>query len=97
MSNKLIIKGAYYKVGNTILIPHFTGEFICVDCTEYVTLEELKEDYDKKYIKNNKEDYIIVGETIYYYAEYSPCNVNNDWELLSDLSELEHIEEEYNF
>lgn len=47
MEVRIVIKGAKYFTGDRILIPHMTGEFFIVDCDEYVTLEELKEDYDE--------------------------------------------------
>lgn len=37
--NKLIIKGAIYTDGETLLRPHYTGEYHTVDCTEYKTEE----------------------------------------------------------
>ena len=89
----LVIKGALYKADeDTLVKPHFTGEFGIVDCTRYFTKEELESRYPEWFIKQNKDDYIIEDGIKYYYAEYSPMTVDDDWELLSDLSELNHIE-----
>ena len=93
---RLVIKGAYYFDGDTILVPHYTGEFFIVDCDQYITKEELKDQYSESYIENVKDNYIEYDGIKYYYAEYSPFGVEN-WELLSDLSELSHNEMDYDF
>lgn len=85
---KTVIKGAVYKRENDLVIPHQTGEFSIVDCDNYVTIEELKEDYDEEYIKEVEDNYIEYEGVKYYYAEWSPEYVTDDWELLSDISEL---------
>ena len=94
----LIVRGAYYynSESDEILIPHYTGEFRIVDCDQYVTMKELKRSYDKKYIAQVIDSLIEYEGKKYYNAEYSPRDVG-DWELLSDLSELSHIEESYDF
>ena len=94
---KLVIKGAYYKSGDTILMPHYTGEYGMVDCARYYTEEEMKITYNEQFIQDNKNDYVDVDNVRYYYAEYSPFNVDDDWELLSDLSDLRHTEDSFNF
>jgi hypothetical protein len=95
---KLVIKGAYYydRESETILIPHFTGEYCAVDCTKYIKLDELKESYDESFVNEVKDDFVEFEGEKYYYAEYSPCHIE-DWELLSDLSDLEHIEQNFDF
>nr|DAM45049.1 MAG TPA: hypothetical protein [Caudoviricetes sp.] len=85
---KTVIKGAVYKRENDLVIPHYTGEFWMVDCDNYVTMEELEQDYDEDYIKEVEDNYIEYDEVKYYYAEYSPEHVEDSWELLSDISEL---------
>ena len=87
---KLIIAGAKYFNGESILIPHYTGKFWMVDCDEYATREDILSRYDKKYFKENKDNYIEHDGVNYYYAEYSPFTVTEDWELLSDLSDLRY-------
>ena len=84
----LVIAGAQYLVGDSILIPHYTGDFSIVDCDEYTILSELKGRYNKTYIKNVKDNYIENEGIKYYYAEYSPFGTDPNWELLSDLSNL---------
>ena len=59
-------------------------------------LEELKSNYNEDFIKESLNNTIEVDGTIYYYSEYSPRIIDN-WELLSDLSELEHLEEDFDF
>lgn len=97
MKTQLVIKGAYYKSGDEILVPHYTGEFWMVDCDRYQTKKEILENYDKSFFEENKDNYVTVDGEKYYYAEYSPYSVDDEWELLSDLSELEHIENDYGF
>ena len=94
---KFVIKGAYYQNGDTILVPHFTGEYNIVDCTRYYTKEEMEETYGETFIKDNKDNYVDVDDVRYYYAEYSPYTVDDDWVLLSDLGDLEHTENSFNF
>lgn len=85
---KTVIAGAVYKRENDLVIPHYTGKFWMVDCDNYVTMEELEQDYDEDYIKEVEDNYIEYDEVKYYYAEWSPEYVTDDWELLSDISEL---------
>ena len=94
----LVIKGAYYhdSQSDQILVPHFTGEFQMVDCTRYITKEELKDSYNKEYIKNNKDNFVEYDGKKYFYAEYSPVSTGG-WDLLSDLSDLSHTENNFNF
>ena len=90
---RLIIKGALYRVDeDTLVKPHFTGEFHTVDATRYFTKEELESRYGETFIEENKYDFIEEDGIKYYWAEYSPFHVDEDWELLSDLSELNNIE-----
>ena len=95
---KLVIKGAYYydRKSETILIPHFTGEFRIVDCSRLEKMEDLKDRYDDTYIDQVKDSPTEFEGEKYYDAEYSPQTIG-DWELLSDLSNLEHLEENYNW
>lgn len=69
---KFVIKGAYYKSEDEILIPHFTGEYSMVDCDRFITKEELEGMYDEKFIQENEDIKIEVEGVLYYYAEYSP-------------------------
>ena len=86
---KTVIAGAVYKRENDLVIPHQTGEFSIVDCDNYVTMEELKADYDEEYIKEVEDNYIEYRGVKYYYAEWSPEHVTDDWYLLSEsISEL---------
>jgi hypothetical protein len=86
---KTVIKGAVYKRENDLVIPHQTGEFSIVDCDNYVTMEELKADYDEEYIKEVEDNYIEYRGVKYYYTEWSPEHVTDDWYLLSEsISEL---------
>ena len=95
---KLVIRGAYYydKESDTIIIPHYTGEYSIVDCDEYATMEYLEGKYNQNYIDQVKDDPIEYDGKKYYNAEYSPFSIG-DWELLSDLSELAHLEENFDF
>ena len=88
MEVRTVIKGAKYFTGDSILIPHFSGEYVTVDCDEYVTLEELKEDYDEEYVESVEDNYIEHEGEKYYYAEWGPFNVTDDWDLISDISSL---------
>ena len=90
---RTVIKGAKYFTGDRILIPHMTGEFITVDCDEYMPLDELKEDYDEDYVESVEDNYIEHEGEKYYYAEWGPFNVTEEWDLISDISSVELIEE----
>lgn len=97
MSNPLIIKGALYKDGNSVLRAHFTGEFWCVDCTEYKTKKEIRSEYDTKVAKQFLDNScIIVDDVKYFECEYSPYNTEN-FVLLSDLDDLEFFDDNFEF
>jgi len=94
---KQIIKGAIYTDGDTLLRPHFSGNFFAVDCTEYKTKKEIKADYSKETAKQMLSNLCLTYEGIKYYeCEYSPYNTEG-MELLSDLSEIEYFDEETEF
>ena len=96
---KLVIKGAIYKSGNTLLRPHYTGEFHTVDCTQYFLKSEIKANYSNDFYKKatGKDSSNIVCNGIKYYeCEYGPYHTN-DFELLSDLSDLEYFDYETDF
>lgn len=96
---KQVIKGAYYydRESKTLLVPHYTGEYSMVDCDSFNTMDELKEQYDQSYIDSVKDDPIEFEGESYYSTEYNPFNIDDDWELLSDLSELSFQEENFDF
>jgi len=97
--NKLVIKGAYYYCPdeNIIVVPHYTGEYYTVDCNVYMPIKNLKERYDSDYIKGVWDNFITYQSIKYYYAEYSPISVGDNWILLSDLSKIAHNEEVFNW
>ena len=98
MANTLIIKGAIYKSGNTILQSHFTGQFFMVDCTEFKTKKQIKEEYSKEIQKEFLNNSHLICEGVKYYeCQSSPWNCTDDFELLSDLSELSFENNEYEF
>lgn len=90
MNLPLIIKGAFYFDGETILVPHFTGEFSIVDCTEWQTEEYIRNAYSER----NAQEFVENGCRYthdgidYFECESSPYNTEG-LELLSDLSDLE--------
>ena len=88
---KTVIKGAYYydRESETILIPHFTGEYYMVDCSQFVKMDELKKIYDESYINQVKNDPIEFEGEKYYNAEYSLWTIG-EWELINDLSDINH-------
>lgn len=88
----LVIKGARYFRGNDIVVPMMSGEYFMVDCENYVTLEELKGDYDPEYVDSVKNNYIEYQGVKYYYAEWGPEYITDEWRLISDVSGLELIE-----
>ncbi len=95
---KLIIKGAIYKSGDTLLRAHFTGEFNTVDCTEFKIVKEIKAAYSKELANQFiKEGYYLEHDGVKYYeCEYGPYHCE-DFELLSDLSTLEFYDNETSF
>lgn len=72
---RTVIKGAKYFTGDRILIPHMTGEFFMVD-------------YDEEYVESVEDNYIEHEGEKYYYAEWGPFNVSEEWDLISDISSL---------
>lgn len=96
---RLVIKGAYYydNESDNILIPHYTGEFCIVDCDRYIRMKELKGNYDQSYIQEVKDNPIIFKGKEYYNAEWGPVDVSDEWDLLSDLSNLAHLEENFDW
>lgn len=96
--SKLIIKGAIYTDGDTLLRPHYSGEYHTVDCTEYKTEDEIRANYSEEFANECIEESTTLefdGKT-YYQCEYSPYHTEN-MELLSDLSDLEYYDEQTNF
>ncbi len=95
---KLIIKGAHYydRESDEILVPHYSGEYDILDCTKHIRKKELKAIYDDKYVKSVIGNPIIFKGNKYYNAQYGPEHVG-DWELLSDLSKLVFVEENFDF
>jgi hypothetical protein len=94
---KLVIKGAVYKSGDMLVVPHYTGEFWMVDCDEFKTEDTIREDYGdhEKFIEDG---FSIEHEGVTYYScEYGPHEVDEDFELLSDLSDLSFEEQSFNF
>lgn len=97
MNNPLIIKGAIYKDGDSVLCAHFTGEYWQVDCTEFKTKKDIKSEYDKIAAKEFLGGYYItVDDVKYYECEYSPY-CTEDFVLLSDLSSLEFFDDNIEF
>jgi hypothetical protein len=97
--SKTIIKGAIYTDGDELLRPHYSGDFHTVDCTEYKTAKEIRENYSEESFKkfvNEDAFYLTYNEEKYYQCEYSPFHTEN-FELLSDISELEFYDNETSF
>jgi len=99
MKMKTVIKGAFYydRDSETLLVPHFTGEYAMVDCDSFNKMEELEGRYDQSYIDTVKDSPIEFEGENYYSSEWGPFNVSDDWELLSDISELSFQEENFDF
>lgn len=97
MNNPLIIKGGIYTNGDMLLKPHYSGYFFMVDCTEYKTKKYIKADYDKKTAKQILAEEPLIYEGVKYWeCEYRPHGTEK-MELLSDVSDLEIINDEYDF
>ena len=98
MENKLLIRGAYYysEADDAVYVPHFTGEYWLCDCDRYYNAKDFIDQYGKdKFVELNESgDMVIVhvDDEPYYSAESGPIETG-DFELLSDLSELEYIEQ----
>ena len=95
---KLIIKGAIYTDGDTLLRPHYSGEFTMVDCTEFKTEKTIRSEYSEELANEFIEDSLQLEYegTKYYECEYSPYGTES-MELLSDISDLEFFDEETSF
>lgn len=84
---KLVIAGAMYRVGGRIVSPHYSGEFSMVDVDEFCTYQEL---IDSGFEPEEVEELFTIeveGETFYLWGS-TPEIVTEEWELLSDLSEV---------
>jgi hypothetical protein len=95
----LVIAGAFYLDEDTVLVPHYTGDFAAVDCHTYETEKDIRDKYSERYVRDfihDGQSVTVQGET-YYLTEWGPFHVTEDWELLSDLSELKFIEFETQF
>ena len=98
MKTQLIIKGAIYKCGDELLRPHFSGYCYVVDCTEYKTAKRIRQEYDKETAKEViKNSLCLTFDGIKYFeCEYRPYNTE-DFELLSDLSNLNFYDNKTDF
>jgi hypothetical protein len=95
---KTIIKGMLYKAGDRVVRPHFSGEYYMVDCTEYLTKEQIEIDFGSAGDEFFGEDgFNIRCEGVdYWEAESGPYHTE-DFDLLSDLSHVDHYDDETNF
>ena len=90
--SQLIIKGAIYTDGETLLRPHYTGVFHTVDCTEFKTKKEIKANYSKESLKGFiNGQYLTYNGVKYFECEYSPYHTDG-LELLSDLDDFEYFD-----
>ena len=97
MRTTLIIKGGIYTDGNTLLQAHYSGYFIAVDCTEFKQKEDILSEYSKEVAEEFLSNEPLTYDGVpYYECEYSPYSTH-DLELLSDISDLEITNSEYNF
>lgn len=84
---KIVIKGAMYRVGGRIVSPHYSGEFSMVDVDEFCLYQEL---IDSGFEPEEIEEMFSIeveGETFYLWGA-TPEIITEDWELLTDLSEV---------
>ena len=94
---KIIIKGAIYTDGDVLLRAHYSGNYSAVDCTEYKTKEQIKQEYtDWKKFAGKDCFYLTYEGKKFYECEYSPYHTEG-LELLSDISEIEFLDEETEF
>ena len=97
---ELVIKGVIYYESelNHIIIPKHTGIYTSVDCEAYITESEMiSKGYSEEYRNGNKENYITKDDVKYYYTGYTPYHIDEDWEMLSDISDLEFNADESDF
>ena len=89
----LIIAGARYFDGKSILVPHFTGNFRVVTCNEYIPFALLKERYGYDDIEQvfDLKHYLEHEGIKYYYTQPRLFHITK-WELISDLSSLRFVE-----
>lgn len=84
---KLVIAGAMYRVGGRIVSPHYSGEYSMVDVDEFCTYQEL---IDSGFEPEEVEELFTIeveGETFYLWGS-TPEIITEEWELLTDLSEV---------
>ena len=98
MNNPLIIRGGIYYADEILLIPHYTGFFHTVDCTEYKTKKQIKAEYNKETanIFLNGSCYLKHEGRKYYKCEYNP-HYTESFELLNDVSDLEFTDDQIEF
>ena len=97
---ELVIKGIVYFESelNHIIIPVHTGFFNSVDCEAYITEEEMiLKGYSEDYRNSNKENYITRDGVKYFYTGYTPYHIDDDWQILSDISGLVFNDDVYDF
>jgi hypothetical protein len=96
---KIIISGAIYTNGEELLRPHYSGNYLIVDCTQYLTKKHIKENYRNDFYKEatGKNAFYLTYQGVKYFeCEFSPYNTE-DMELLSEISEIEFYDNETNF
>ena len=97
MNNPIIIKGGIYTNGDMLLKPHYSGYFFMEDCTEYKTKKDIKSEYDKETAKRFlAEEPFTYDGVKYFECEYSP-HTTEKMDCLNDISDLEIINDEYDF
>lgn len=99
MATKLVINGAYYyseQFGCVVMVCR-TGEFWVVDCNRFFLKENYIEKFGEEQFIENEDDFIMYDHEQYFSDNGSiPLNTE-DFELLSDLTDLRHNETEYGF
>lgn len=92
----LVIKGCIYTNGNALLRCHHTGDFVVVDCDEFLTVEEMDDrDYRQLTTDNIVENSVSLtydGKPYYDISEYSPYLTEN-LKLLTDVNDIEYFDD----
>ena len=90
---RTIIKGCIYTNGKELLRPLFSGDYWLCDCMVYLTEGEIMANYNQNIAIDILANDPFRYNGVYYYETYTQLVNTKDFVRLSDISELEFVEE----
>jgi len=99
MKSILVVSGAFYysEEYKAVIKCCRTGEFWMVDCIRYIQKRRYIENFGKQSFKDNEDNFVLYEGEKYFSEDGSIPLQTIDFDLLSDLSDLKHEQESYNF